>query len=206
MQSETTVDIAIRQGDVFDVRVNIDSNLKNPLETRLSGDRLFIDSERSLDPHVKGPHVAVTMPTLDTAILSGSGAIDIDAGEQAAAVRTVLSGLGNITFDGSTPEFLALLDGSGDIVARDSAGYLDLRSEGSGAVKARDRTSSSGYLIVSGSGDVDATVNGSAEAEISGSGQIDLYSDVTLARRSIDGSGEIRVLCHLATFKQLTQS
>lgn len=193
VQSETTVNIAIRQGDVFDVRVNIDSNLVDLLETRVSGHRLVIDSERSLDPHVKGPHVTVTMPILDTATLSGTGAIDIDAGEQASAVRTVLSGSGNISFDGSTPELRALLEGSGDIVARGSAERVDLRLEGSGAVKARDLKASSGLLIVSGSGDIDATVNGSAEAEISGSGQIDLYGDVSLARRSVHGSGDIRV-------------
>jgi hypothetical protein len=193
VQSQTTVDVAIRHGDAFAVEVNIDSNLISLLETRVSGNRLVIDSDRSLDPRVKGPHVIITLPTLETAVLSGSGAMEIDAGEQESPVRAVLSGSGKMGFNGGTPQLSASLEGSGDIVARGTAGHVDLRIDGSGTVNARDLRASSGYLSIGGSGDIVATINGSAEAEIAGSGHIDLYGDTSVTRRSVRGSGDIRV-------------
>src|SRR5262249_49472454 len=71
IDSSDSLDVDISQGDTFAVTVSIDSNLIDRVETRFSGQTLFIDVRGSIRDYVAGPHVMVTMPVLADAAVSG---------------------------------------------------------------------------------------------------------------------------------------
>src|SRR5881394_2707141 len=103
IDSRSSFDTRIEQGDAYSVTVNIDSNLVRALRTRIDGATLVIDTDESVDETLPGPHVTVTMPHMESAKLSGSGRIDVLSRRETSPVALDLSGSGDITFDGVAP-------------------------------------------------------------------------------------------------------
>ena len=62
---------------------------------------------------------------------------------------------------------------------------------GSGAVNARYAVCDEVYAEISGSGDLDITVNELLEAKISGSGSIDYWGTPEVVNTDISGSGKV---------------
>ena len=191
LDSESSLDVQATRGDTFSVTVSIDSNLQRYVTTRVSGDTLLVDVDHAVDDTVAGPHVIVTMPRLDQAILGGSGRLVL-AFQQDQPIELDLDGSGDLTFDGGAPRLTARLDGSGDMRIDGSADAVDLRLDGSGRMNARGCTATSADVSLGGSGDIAATVTGATRASLSGSGNIDLYGGGALESTSVSGSGAIR--------------
>lgn len=193
IESATSVDVAVEQGDTFDVTLSIDSNILPQLTTRVVGDTLVIDSERDFEDLVRGPHVRVRLPDFRAAELSGSGNISILAPAATQSVDLALSGSGNLAFEGTAPETTARLSGSGDISLTGSSERVGLWLDGSGDIDAVRLQATTGRVGLDGSGSIRATLSGSAEVDLSGSGDVYLYGDPALTRLSIDGSGEVHM-------------
>jgi hypothetical protein len=186
-------DTRVEQGETYSVRVNIDSNLLHVLRTRVEGTTLVVDSDESVSDILPGPHVTVTMPHFQSAELSGSGRIDVASCRETKPVSLVLSGSGDVTFNGAAPSVSARLEGSGDVDLAGSADQVDLYLGGSGSINASALPASTGSVRLSGSGGVSATINGRADVSLSGSGDIDLFGRVVLGQWSNSGSGDIHV-------------
>jgi hypothetical protein len=193
IDSSGELDVRVEQGEIFSVRVNIDSNLIRVVETRVEGDTLRIDSDRNLGDFLPGPHVTVIMPHVASAALSGSGSVALVSIKETNPVSLRLSGSGSIDFFGEAPAVDVELDGSGDIGLAGSTERIVLDLGGSGSVDATALPATSGSIEVDGSGEVRATINGPVDVELSGSGDIDLFGSPTITRLSKSGSGDIRV-------------
>jgi Putative auto-transporter adhesin, head GIN domain len=193
VESATSVDVAVEQGDAFDVTVSIDSNILPRLRTRVVGDTLVIDSERDFEDLVRGPHVRVTLPDFRAAELSGSGHLGILVPAASNPVDLTLSGSGGLAFEGTAPETTAHLSGSGDMALDGSSERVGLWLDGSGDLDAVRLHATTGRVGLDGSGSIRATLSGSAEIDLSGSGDIYLYGAPELTRLSIDGSGELHM-------------
>jgi hypothetical protein len=185
------LDVQIQRGDAFNVEVSIDSNLLRDLRTDLidGGATLSIDLEGPVGDILSGPHVIVTMPALQRAVLNGSGSVSATAFEQTDPVALELDGSGVLTYDGEVPSAQVRSWGSGDMRLHGGATSLDARLDGSGAVDARDFPTATADLSLSGSGDLSANVSGSARVTLSGSGNVDLFGGAVVERASISGSG-----------------
>jgi hypothetical protein len=185
------LDVQIQRGDAFDVEVSIDSNLLHDLRTDLidSGATLSIDLDGHVWDILPGPHVIVTMPVLQRAVLNGSGSVSAAGFQQTDPVALELDGSGVLTYDGQAPSAQLRSWGSGDMRVHGSASSLDARLDGSGAVDARDFLTTTAELSLSGSGNLTADVSGSASVTLSGSGNVDLYGGAVVERASISGSG-----------------
>src|SRR5689334_22487447 len=99
------LDVQIQRGDAFNVEVSIDSNVLSDLRTDLvdGGATLSIDLEGRFWDIVSGPHVIVTMPALQRAVLNGSGSVTATDFQQGDPVALELDGSGNLTFTGDVP-------------------------------------------------------------------------------------------------------
>jgi hypothetical protein len=191
VSADGPLDVQIQRGDSFDVQVSIDSNVLRDLRTDLidGGATLSIDLDGRFWDILPGPHVIVTMPALRRAVLNGSGSVSATGFQQDDAVALELDGSGVLTYGGDVPSAQVRSWGSGDVRLHGSAGSLDARLDGSGAVDARDFPTATADLSLSGSGDLAANVTGSARVTLSGSGNVDLYGGAVVAGASISGSG-----------------
>jgi len=189
--ADGSLDVQIQRGDAFDVEVSIDSNVLRDLRTDLidGGATLSIDLEGPVWDILPGPHVIVTMPALQRAVLNGSGSMNATGFQQTDPVTLELDGSGSLTYAGDVPSAQVRSWGSGDVRLHGSAGSLDARLDGSGAVDARDFPTATADLSLSGSGDLAANVSSSARVTLSGSGNVDLYGGAVVERASISGSG-----------------
>jgi hypothetical protein len=191
--ADSSLDVQIQRGDMFNVEVSIDSNLLDDLRTDLvdGGATLSIDTGHPVRDILPGPHVVVTMPALQRAALNGSGSVSASGFQQPDPVTLELDGSGTLTYEGEVPSAQIRSWGSGDVRLHGSASNLDARLDGSGDVNARDFPAATAALSLSGSGSLSATVTGSATVTVSGSGNVDLYGGAAVAGPYISGSGTL---------------
>jgi len=191
VRSDSELDVQVTQGDQQSVEVSIDSNLLHLVDTRVSGDTLYIDLHDQVDRVVDGPHVLITLPELAAAKLAGSGNMTLAFEQPASPLDLYLSGSGNLRFSGTAAAVGANLSGSGEIRLDGTASDVDLSLSGSGSIRGRELTADSASIALSGSGDISATVQSSAKVWLSGSGHIDLYGGASLDDYQSTGSGEL---------------
>jgi hypothetical protein len=187
------LDVVVEQGEAFNVRVSIDENLLDHVDTVVESGTLFIRTHGIVRELVKGPHVRITMPLLTGLRSSGSGDVDALDFQDSAEVSLEATGSGDLSWTGSADALDVEASGSGDLTLHGSAGQLDGHVSGSGDVAGRDCPLDSATVHVSGSGDAQFTVNGDLDASVSGSGDLDIYGTPTIVRRADTGSGDIRL-------------
>src|SRR4051812_25030380 len=175
IRSDSELDVKITQGEVQSVTVSLDSNLLHLVDTRVSGNTLYVDLHDNVDRIVDGPHVLVTIPELTAAKLAGSGSMTLTFDEPSSPLDLYLSGSGNVRFEGTTAVVGAYLSGSGDIRLEGETSDVDMALSGSGSIRGQNLAAESASIDLSGSGDISATVQDSAKISLSGSGHIDLY-------------------------------
>jgi len=191
--NDSQFDIDISQGDTFEVRVRIDSNLQKHVDTEVRGDTLVIDSEAWVVDSESGPHVLITMPRLESLANQGSGSVFAAWFEEPEEVHLRLSGSGDLGFEGNAPRIVAELDGSGDLHLNGSTDFVELTLEGSGDIEANGLVAAGADIELDGSGDLRVTVDGPVDARADGSGDVELSGAVQRGRFSESGSGDIRV-------------
>jgi hypothetical protein len=191
--NDSQFDVDISQGDKFEVRVRIDSNLQRYVETRVQGDTLVIDSDAWTVDERPGPHVLITMPRLDSIGNDGSGDVFAAWFEHDDDVHLQLSGSGDLAFEGSVPRITADVAGSGDLHLSGNTEFAELTIEGSGDINANDLVAAGAEVNIEGSGNLRVTVDGPVDARIDGSGDVDLSGAVQRGRFHESGSGSINV-------------
>ena len=138
-----------------------------------------------------GATITVTMPTIRSAELAGSGNLDVDLIDGGSFEgRVTGSGamkLANVLTASTKLE----IGGSGDIDASGRTQTLALSVTGSGAISAKGLESQTADVSVRGSGDVTATALRSAAIAMTGSGNATVHGTDTCTI-SKSGSGEAR--------------
>jgi hypothetical protein len=171
IESNGSADIFVTIGNELSVKVTIDDNLIDLIETEVRGKTLRIDSRESYSTRL-GCKIEITVPELERVYLRGSGDVLVER------------------LDSEFFEFK--LSGSGSLVAEGSTDELELRLSGSGDIDTRDLTAQEAYAVISGSGDIRVHAEESFDGRISGSGDIAIYGDPSDFSKSISGSGSIR--------------
>ena len=178
VSSRGVLEVSIAQGD-FSVALHLDENLLEHIDTFVSGDTLVIEVEGgNIGDHVPGPHVIISMPSLSGAELRGTGTLTTEDFDEDGPVAVQLGGTGEVYWTGSTPELTATLNGGGEMFLSGSADRADYYVSGAGRLDARELTAQAADVEISGSGNVQATVDGRVDARIEGTGSIVLQGDV----------------------------
>jgi hypothetical protein len=154
------------------VVVTTDDNLLIDVTTEVHEGVLVIKPEGNLAP-TKGFRVDVTVKSLASAMLTGSGDVVIDG----------------IAGDA----FTAHITGSGDMQLRGACTAATYSVTGSGDIQAEALEAKQARASVTGSGDVALTASESVDAKINGSGDISVSGSPAKVSRSVTGSGGVRV-------------
>lgn len=167
--------VVVTRGEAFSVVATGPQDVLDKLEIEVRNGVLIVARKSNLMHwgNGKGATIAVTLPRLDSAELSGSGQLTVDSAE-GDSVDVVLSGSGNLDVANVTAKSLEVaLAGSGDLIIK--AGKADsgeVSVAGSGDVDVKGVTLTSANVSIAGSGDVDVTATVAAEVSIVGSGDV----------------------------------
>lgn len=165
------------------------------LVVEVRGDTLVVGTQRSAwswGSKMGGNVVVnVTVPTLLSARLTGSGDVDIDR-IRAGSFDAGVGGSGNLTIGPlDTPRLDAKVDGSGSLSLSGRTGTAKAEVNGSGHLRARDLGVNLLTAQVTGSGSIDIGPTRVARASITGSGDIRIGGRPTCTEHKV-GSGTIR--------------
>jgi putative autotransporter adhesin-like protein len=172
----TAVDLAgstsvtVRVGGARAVVVRADDNLIRLVKTEVRNGELVIANRGSFT--TKTPMtVSVTVPTLDRAMLAGSGALHV------SGVRA--------------EHFTAGLAGVGVFVATGKVGLLEARVSGTGSLQLERLAARNADVSIAGTGQIEVRVKGTLRAAVAGSGAILYSGNPRIVNRSITGTGTI---------------
>ena len=189
--SEGEFDILVIPDSIYTLKIEADQNLIPYIRTRVSGNKLVIDTGtrnclRSDSPML----LTIRVPVLNYINLTGSGQItgdDLSTDE----MRVEITGSGTIDLRGLDVNFLdALITGSGELIFWGTADETDFDITGSGNIDAFQLDSDKCVANISGSGNMYVRVESSLTAEISGSGNI-FYKGTPAVSANISGSGSV---------------
>jgi hypothetical protein len=161
----------IRVGEEQSVVVKADDNLIDRVTTEVKSSTLVVGTTSGSFTAKTPMRVEITVPTLGTLTLTGSG---------------------NIVVDGvDADSFHVSLPGSGTVTGAGTAGQLDVAVDGSGTVQLTRLTAQDVRASVGGSGSVFVTAMASLDASVSGSGSIVYAGSPPSVTKSVSGTGAI---------------
>lgn len=170
IESQGSTDVVVSIGSPQRVVVKADDNILPLITTSVTGDSLLIGSRGNYSSSAN-IQVSVTVPSLTSLELAGSGTLAV-SGLQQQAFRVGLSG-------------------SGDVTASGTASEVDVSIAGSGDVHLFGLIAQHGRVSVTGSGDIEVHAVQSLNASVMGSGDILYEGNPEKLERSVVGSGEI---------------
>lgn len=185
--------VKVMTGGAFAVRATGDRVLLDQLDIRVEGGKLRIGRkrDRSFNWNRGGAAIAVTLPALAGASVSGSGDMTVDAVKTSRFGGSV-SGSGDLDIAALEAEQADLsVAGSGDLSVAGSARALKLSVAGSGDIKGNGLASETAKISVAGSGNVAAGVSRAAEVSIVGSGDVEIIGGAACTVSKV-GSGDVR--------------
>jgi hypothetical protein len=163
--------VTVHVGGPQRVVVHADDTLLRRVTTVVRDRRLVIGNTAGSFSTTSPMSVDVTVPSLDSATLSGSGVVTVD-GLHATRFTVDVPGNGVVRVSGRADRLNATLGGSGDVELQD--------------LMARDVTA-----LVAGSGRLQVHATGSLDAAVSGVGAISYTGSPSKVSQKITGTGSI---------------
>ncbi len=183
-----TLELAI--GENQGIQIEAEENILPLIETLVRDDRLTIRFTPGMDSiHPTQPiRFRAATPGIDAMSVSGAGTIRAPHIEREALTLDV-SGAGTINVDStSVGRVETRISGSGGVSIRGNADEQEIRISGSGNLDARDLTSQTARVTISGSGNAMVHVEREIDGRISGSGSI-VYGGQPATSIRTSGSG-----------------
>jgi hypothetical protein len=187
--------VKIINGKTNSITINAPSNIIGHISTYVIGSTLFIENKDNVC--IKNGEsqisIEVVTPSLDKALVQGSGTIFSSDSLYAPNLIIGTDGSGNVRMEQVyTENYAARISGSGDIYI---AGPLqadngEIRISGSGEVVSDQLKTNDSYIEISGSGDVWVETVSALDVQISGSGTV-YYKGSPNITSEITGSGAI---------------
>lgn len=186
----------VRVGPTWSVRADGPAAVLATMRVEREGNALKIMRR---DPTAKGDaalerqvRFIVTVPSLSSAALGGTGAIHIDR-VTGARFNAAVGGSGTLSVGAlDMREAEVSIGGSGNVAAGGRVGLLKVSIGGSGSLRAPALHATRADVSVAGSGNVVALVDGEARVSSVGSGAVDLGPR---ARCTVTKMGSARVHC-----------
>ncbi|CAN5541479.1 head GIN domain-containing protein [soil metagenome] len=189
-------DVDVRVGAAFSVRAEGSAKDLDRLVIEKVGDTLRVGRKHGSFnwgwQHGDEVKIFVTMPSIASASISGSGNLGIDK-VAAAKFEASTAGSGDISIGSLAADDADFsVAGSGGIAAAAGlAKRLTISIAGSGDVDAARLKASSADVSIAGSGNASADVTGPAQVSIIGSGDADLGAAAKCTTSKV-GSGEVK--------------
>ncbi|HEX8791725.1 MAG TPA: DUF2807 domain-containing protein [Polyangiaceae bacterium] len=199
------VDVLVREGPGTQVAITGGPAERAHVTTHVVGDTLVVESTGSGDDgddddddddcdhdDVK---VTIDVPALRSAVLRGSGDLEVQATGGHPELDLAILGDGDVHYTGSADLVRCTIDGSGDVVLRGAGKRLEASLHGSGDLDARAYPVEGGAYEIEGSGDVATVAHGGEMAvHIGGSGDLLYRGDARITSLAVTGDGAVRQL------------
>lgn len=210
VELDTSGSLVITHGDEASLTVTAGENVIDLLTSEVSGETLSLGVDG--DPLAVSGDIQyeLTVPVLDAITVRGSGDATVNF-SGAAEPEITLNGSGSVTatdvvasrlsvnLDGSgeidvseieVDEITTKIDGSGKVQLGGRATAQTAEIRGSGEFAADELHSANAKIIISGSGNVSASVADALDAVIDGSGEI-RFSGSPVVTKDVTGSGDV---------------
>jgi len=187
--------VDVHSGGPFAVRADGDPALIQRLDITVRNGTLVIGwlPGRALTMnHNNKLHIAITMPRISAATISGAGTLTVDRAE-APDFTATLKGAGTVRLGALRARHAQLnMIGAGQIVAAGSTGEIEAHVNGVGAIDAGQLVARGGRFVMAGTGSIKAQVDGPADVTMAGLGSVDVRGR---ARCTVHKSGFGSVHC-----------
>jgi hypothetical protein len=194
IQSNSSVDIIITQGQTQSVVVEADAKLIPHLFTEVRNGVLYVDI-KSYHRQYRVAKLHIRIPMLEKVSLNGSGDLAFADTFKSIGLKISLNGSGDFRGDLDVKQLELEIAGSGDAVFSGVSGSLKVFIGGSGDVSAKKLRLSDCHVKIAGSGDM--ILKGNTEdlvLGLAGSGDVDAYDlKAVNVSVSIAGSGDVGV-------------
>ena len=181
--------LVVTTGDSFTIEVEGDEEVTDKLRFDRDGDNFAVYREGKNWSGDNTATIRVTVPSLDTMNIAGSGTIEADR----------LSGDATVSIGGSGKASAASVEagrldvnigGSGSFTGSGTADSLDFNLGGSGEASMAEITVGSADINIAGSGKAIFASGGNVEANIFGSGTVTVTGGATCKANTV-GSGKL---------------
>ena len=192
IENATHADVYLRQDKDFKVEVMAQKNIAPLLKTELTDGLLHIYFSENVG-NTEGLKILVSGPNFDELSMAGSGNLFIESDLQTKLLRIAVAGSANVTGSDhqlSVQGLDAKISGSGNISLSGTAETADLAISGSGEMSLFNLRINKATVSVTGSGDIDCTVQQTLKATVTGTGNIS-YKGPATVESDVTGSGSI---------------
>lgn len=181
--------LIVSQGEALDIAVTGDPEAVEALRFNIKDGKLGVMREPDSQRIDGRATVRVTMPSLSSIVLAGSGTVETASLTGDADVT--IAGSGTVrTAQVAAGSFTMTVAGSGAYAASGSADTLELSIVGSGRSDMADLTVGSADVNIAGSGAAEFASDGAVEANIVGSGEVTVIGRATCTINAV-GSGKL---------------
>lgn len=181
--------LIVSQGQTLDIAVSGDPAAVEALRFKIEDGTLGVMREHDSRKLEGRATVRVTMPSLRSIVLAGSGTVE--AASLTGDAEVTIAGSGKVrTAQVAAGSFTMTVAGSGSYAASGSAESLELSLVGSGRSDMADLTVGSADVTIAGSGAAKFASDGDVEANIIGSGEVTVIGRATCTINAV-GSGKL---------------
>lgn len=181
--------LIVSEGPALDIAVTGDPEAVEAMRFTIDDGTLGVMREKDLRNVGGRATVRVTMPSLSSIVLAGSGTVE--AASLSGDADVTIAGSGTVrTAQVQATNFSMTVAGSGAYEASGSADALDLSIVGSGRSDMAELKVGSADVTIAGSGAAQFASDGKVEASIVGSGEVTVIGRATCSISAV-GSGKL---------------
>lgn len=181
--------VAVVTGPALKIEVSGDPEAVAALRFSLKDDTLGVMRAKDADKTKGKAQVAVTLPSLRTITLAGSGTLE--AAQLSGNASVTIAGSGTADTRGVDAEALDVtIAGSGTYRAAGKAARLDLTVAGSGSADMAGLAVGDADVTIAGSGNASFASDGKVDATVMGSGDVTVTGEAKCTIKSM-GSGRL---------------
>jgi len=188
------MEVQLIPGSVGKLDIEAESNLMEFIKTEVNNGHLRISIQKgvNIEPSRNYPiRIVVPFETLGAVTLTGSGHIRNSDVIKARDFKINVTGSGNMNLNLLTENLESTITGSGDLKLKGTTREFKCKVTGSGDVFAYDLKAVKVDASITGSGDVEVTVENELDAKISGSGDIKYRGNPDKQNFKTSGSGTV---------------
>jgi len=188
------MEVQLIPGSEGKIDIEAESNLMEFIETEVNNGHLSISIQKgvNIEPSKNYPiRIVVPFETLGALTLTGSGHIRNSDAIKARDFKINVTGSGNMNLNLITENIESTITGSGDLKLKGTSREFKCKVTGSGDVFAYDLKAFKVDASVTGSGDVEVSVENELDAKISGSGDIKYRGNPDKQNFKTSGSGTV---------------
>ncbi|MBK5193674.1 MAG: DUF2807 domain-containing protein [Flavobacteriaceae bacterium] len=188
------MEVQLIAGSEGKIDIEAEGNLMEFIETEVTNGHLRISIQKgvAIDPSKNYPiRIVVPFETLGALTLTGSGHISNSDAIRARDFKINVTGSGNMNLNLITENLESTITGSGDLKLKGTSREFKCKITGSGDVFAYDLKAVKVDASVTGSGDMEVSVENELEAKVSGSGDIKYRGNPDKQNFKTSGSGTV---------------